>query len=240
VRLLAALALAAVVLSGCETTAEKSAKLEAAAKRSGTASRTPSGSGGLRISRPSTVVKVLTTALVHSSEGTAAVVQIRNTSAVALRDVPIEITVRGAHGSAIYSNTAPGLGPALISVSSIPARGELTWVDDQIQAAGVPASVTAVVGQSPASPTAPPRLEVRGMHLGGEGSASGTLVNRSSIAQREVVVYAVARRGARVVAAGRAVLPDVRAGASVPFQLFFIGDPKGAHLQAGACATTVG
>ncbi len=239
-----ALALAALALGGCETTAQKSAKLEAAAKRAGTAHGVLATNAGLRISHPSTVAKVLATAVVHSSEGTAVVVQLRNTSASALRDVPIEVTVRDARGAAIYSNTAPGLGRALISVSSIPAHGELTWVDDQIQTTGAPASVEAVVGQSPATPVTPPRLEVRGTHLseegGASGAASGTLVNHSPIAQREVVVYAVARRGGRIVAAGRAVLPEAPAGASTPFQLFFIGDPAAARVQADASATTFG
>ena len=56
-----------------------------------------------------------------------------------------------------------------------------------------------------------------------EGSAEGTLVNSSSTTQSELVVYAVARRGGRIVAAGRAVLASVAAGVSSPFQIFFIG-----------------
>jgi hypothetical protein len=41
-------------------------------------------------------------------------------------------------------------------------------------------------------------------------------------------------------AAGRAVLPEVSAGASLPFQAFLQGNPSGARLEASAPATTFG
>jgi hypothetical protein len=47
-------------------------------------------------------------------------------------------------------------------------------------------------------------------------------------------------RGGRIVAAGRAVLPEVGAGQRAPFQVFFIGSPQGAQLQASAPPTTLG
>jgi hypothetical protein len=52
------------------------------------------------------------------------------------------------------------------------------------------------------------------------------------------VVYAVARKGGRIVAAGRAVLPEVAPGASIPFQAYFVGNPSGARIQASAPATS--
>jgi hypothetical protein len=52
------------------------------------------------------------------------------------------------------------------------------------------------------------------------------------------VVYAIARKGGRIVAAGRAVLPEVGQGASVPFQAYFVGDPKGARIEATAPPST--
>jgi hypothetical protein len=33
------------------------------------------------------------------------------------------------------------------------------------------------------------------------------------------------------VAAGRAVLPELAPGASIPFQIFFVGDPRGARVE---------
>jgi hypothetical protein len=43
-----------------------------------------------------------------------------------------------------------------------------------------------------------------------------------------------------VVAAGRAVLASVGAGASLPFQVFLVGSPVGAKLVASAPPTTFG
>ena len=45
--------------------------------------------------------------------------------------------------------------------------------------------------------------------------------------QQNLIVYVLARRGGQVVAAGRAVLPEVGAGASLPFQAFLVGSPSG-------------
>jgi hypothetical protein len=243
VRLLAALLFAALVLSGCETTAEKSAKLEAAAKRSGAESG-PASSRGLSIAARSRVVKVTAATVIDSAEGAAAVVSLRNDSGSTLRDVPIEITVRDAHGRSIYSNTQPGLGQALTSAPLIDAHASLTWIDDQIPATGAPRTVEAKVGESGPATGAIPKLTPTGTHLVEDPStgpgASGTILNRSAVTQRALVVYAVARRRSRVVAAGRAVLPEAPGRASTPFQLFFIGDPRGGRLEVSAPATTLG
>ena len=64
--------------------------------------------------------------------------------------------------------------------------------------------------------------------------------NRSKVAQQKLVVYVTARRAGRIVAAGRAILPEVAAGASVPFQAFLVGSAAGTQLQASAPATTFG
>jgi hypothetical protein len=68
--------------------------------------------------------------------------------------------------------------------------------------------------------------------------AAGTVRNRSNVTQRSLVVYGLAVRSGRIVAAGRAVLPEVAAGASVPFQAFLVGAPTGARLEASAPPTT--
>jgi len=140
----AVLALVALALSGCETSAEKSAKLEKAAL-----ARLPKGPApsGLSVTKPSRVLKVLSSTILHDSEGTAAVVTLRNDSPSALQAVPLEITLTGASGSTLYSNTGSGLSPSLTSVSYIPAHGTTTWVDDQVQAAETPTAIRAVAGE---------------------------------------------------------------------------------------------
>ncbi len=229
-----ALLLAALALSGCETSQEKSAKLEAAAKR--IARNAPHG---LSIAHASTRVSALASTVLHSPEGTAAVLTIRNNSATALRDVPIEITVKDAHGRSLYMNTAPGLSPALISDALVPAHATLTWIDDQVQAAEAPAIVTAKIGEASAVQGSAPQLAIVGAHLL-DGMIEGHVVNPSAVTQHELVVEGLARRSGRIVAAGRAVLPEAPAHASTRFQLYFIGDPGGAQLQLSAPATTLG
>jgi hypothetical protein len=238
---LAALALVALVLTACESNQERSARLEKierpreeeAAKRRELAQR------ALTITRESIKVKVIATAVVHGSEGAAAIVSLRNDSSTSLRDVPIRITVRSASGASVYTNATPGLSPTLLSVALLPAHDVVTWIDDQVQASGIPASVSAQVGEGTPATGAIPRLSVEGAHLS-EAQAEGNVVNHSAVAQQELVVDALARRGGRIVAAGRAVLAQAAAGSSTPFQIFFVGDPSGTQLEVSAPATTSG
>jgi hypothetical protein len=238
VRVAAAVGLLALLaLSGCESTQEKSAQLEKAAHHTHLAER------GLSIGKQSADVRVLGAVLVHDAEGAAAVVTLRNVSAHVLRDVPIAITVKDARGSTVFQNNAPGLEAALTSLGSLPAHGVVTWVDDQVPASGAPASVSAIVGEPPPASGPVPRIEVVGVHPSEESdtaTAAGTVRNRSNVTQQSLVVYVLARRAGTIVAAGRAILPEVSAGAAVPFQAFLVGRTHGALLQASAPATTLG
>jgi hypothetical protein len=244
---LAALVLAALALTACETNQERSAKLEKAAKqreRAAVARRTLA-ERVLTITRQSTKVKVTATAVLSSSEGAAAVVSLQNVSNSSLRDVPIQIHVLDSRGASVYTNDTPGLAPALVSAPLLPAHGTLTWIDDQVQSSGgAPASVSVKVGEGTPAAGAAPRLDVEGAHQYEDPTsgpaAEGSIVNHSSVTQRELVVYAVARRAGRIVAAGRAVLPFANAGASTRFQIFFIGDPRSGSLEVSAPATTLG
>ena len=131
----AALGLVALALTGCQTTAEKSAILKQKAKREQAAHPTL-GQKGLSITRESTKVKVVGTAVMRGSEAAAAVVTLRNLTSQTLREVPIAITVRNARGSTVFQNNAAGLEAALIAAPALAPHGELTWVDDQLPANG--------------------------------------------------------------------------------------------------------
>jgi hypothetical protein len=234
-----ALVAPALALAGCQTTAEKSAKLEKEAQRHATAST----QRGLSIAHRSTIVKVLGTTVLRSSEGAVAVVTLRNTSGHGLHSVPLALTVTDARGRTLYQNNAGGLEAALVSVPSIPAHGTVVWVDDQVPPSGAPAAVTARVGEA-ATTTRVPEIAVAGVPLvedptNGVGAA-GTVSNRSAVAQSSLVIFGVARRAGKLVAAGRAVIPELGAHAQLPFQLFFVGDPRGAQLQVSAPASAVG
>ena len=232
----AVLVLLALALSGCESTQEESAKLEKTAKHFALA-RT-----GLSIAHASTQAQVLSAAIVHDSESAAAAITVRSSSSHTLSSVPIAITVKGPHGQTLYQNNAPGLEAGLTQISSIPAHGSVTWVDDQVPSSGAPASVSAQIGQASVASGPEPRIEVAGTHLAeaSTGEAAGTVRNRSSVSQQHLIVYVTARRGGAIVAAGRAILAEVAPGASVPFQAFLVGAAGGAQLQASAPATTFG
>lgn len=235
-----ALALAAIALAGCESSQEKSAKLEKVAKREAReAALLHPFAKGLSITRPSTRISVSGAVVLHSSEGTAVAVTLRNNSPTAQRNVPVEITVNGAGGTTLYKNTAPGLATPLVAMPLLDAHATATWIDDQVQTSGTPASATAEVGEGEPVRGAIPQLNVQGAHLS-EGEVEGNLANHSQLSQRELVVYAVARRAGIIVAAGRAIIPQAEPGSTSHFQAFLIGNPQGAQLQASAPPTTVG
>jgi hypothetical protein len=231
----AALALAAVLLCGCETTAERSAQLERQAKRNGAGHG--SGARATHISAPSRTVTVVSKSLVKGAEGDAVVLRLRNNSSTATREVPVQVTVHDSRGASLYTNATPGLAATLASAPLIGPHATAVWIDDQVTTAGTPARVTAVVGEGHPATGATTPIEVAGVHLNQEASgtaAEGNVVNHSPVAQHEVVVDAIATSGGRILAAGRAVIPEVAAGASTPFQLFFIGNPQGGRLELAA------
>jgi hypothetical protein len=232
-----AIALAAVAsaigLSGCESTQEKSAQLEKSAKHERLALQ------GVSVSKQSPDVQTLGTEVVHGHEGNAVVVHLRNSTSKPILSAPIEITALDAKGKTIYQNNAPGEDQSLTKVSLQPGA-ESVWIDDQVHTESAPASATAKVGEGTHPSGQTPKLTVEGLQLSGEGSeasAEGSVKNRSSTTQDNLVVFVLARKDGKVVAAGRAVLPEVLPGASDSFQIYFVGDPSGAKLEASAPPT---
>ena len=228
----------ALGVSGCETNAQRSAKLEKERLAHPLAVQK-----GLTVTREDPHVKVVDAVSVHDENGIAVVVSLRNTSTRALHNAPIAIALSDAAGKTLYANNAPGLDSTLVTVALLEPGVETVWVDDQIPTtAATPAKVSARVGEGQSAGGATPQLSVQGVH-GFEDPSNGigyegTVMNRSRVTQQKLVVYAVGRRTGRIVAAGRAVLPEVPAGQSVPFQVFFIGDPRGTQLQVSAPAST--
>jgi hypothetical protein len=240
VRAAAALLLLALALTGCESSQEKSARLEKEAKR-----HVSAAVKGLSIERASTQVSVIASSVVNSSEGSAVVLTLRNLTGEALREVPLAITVRDSAGASVYTNDLPGLAHSLVSVALIPPHGQLTWIDDQVHASGgTPAKVSAEVGQAQAAGGTVPQIAVTRVHLSEgsptEASAEGIVVNHSSVAQSELVVNAVAVRSGHIVAAGRAILNSLAAGGSASFQAFLVGSPKSAALTVSAPGANAG
>ena len=237
----AALALlAAFSLAACQSTKQRSAELE----EDGT--KVLLADSGLEIGARSDAVRVTSTTLLSDANGTAVVVGLRNVSGQDLADVPILVDVRDAAGKSVYRNDIPGIEPALAHVPFIAAGSEVTWVNDQVLAAGTPKSVRVVVGAEarpysgpvPEFDVTPPRIEgdpVSGIE------AAGHVVNRSGVEQERLLLYAVARRGDRVVAAGRGALEQLKATTKPRhYDIFFIGDPQGAQVELTEFPTLAG
>ncbi|HEU0250999.1 MAG TPA: hypothetical protein VFR48_09775 [Solirubrobacteraceae bacterium] len=234
--LAAALALLALALSasGCESTQEKSAKLEKAAKHERLALQ------GVSVSKQNPDVRVLASEVVRGMQTSAVVVHLRDTSSKPIVAAPIAIAVRDGAGKTVYQNNAPGEDSSLTTVSLQPSQ-DTVWIDDQVHSEAAPASASAKVGEGTHPSGATPKLSVEGLHSSGEGGesgAEGSVKNQSGKTQLNLVVFVLASRGGKTVAAGRAVLPEVLPGASDSFQVFFVGDASGATLRASVPVTS--
>lgn len=235
---LAALSVAA--LSACQSTQDRSAELEAQS------STTLLAEKGLRIEKESTDVKVTSTALLSGGEGNAVVVDLHNDSGRNLTNVPILIEVLDERGRSFYENDIPGIEPALAAVPYIPAHGDAEWVNDQVLGVGEPKSVKVRVGASDSAYSGrPPEIEVSKPVLAGDPvsgvSATGTVVNRTGEDQARLLLYAVARKGKRVVAAGRGAIEHLKPEPkALKYTIFFVGDPRGAELRLSELPTLPG
>jgi hypothetical protein len=226
-----------VAIAGCESTQDKSARLR---KHGNTvlSQRTQT-----LVVRPNPDVRVLRTVALHDENGSAAVVELRNRSSRGLVNVPVAIDVRGANGASVFRNDTTGIEASLIGPSFLAARSSLDWVNDQVTAAGIPRSVLARVGVgSGAPPKQVPQIRVGPAHLENDPtsgiSAVGKVVNGSSIPQRHQILYCVARRGGRIVAAGRGGIDRLKPHKPTRYTIFFIGNPRGAQLTITAPPTT--
>ncbi len=233
--LLAAVGLAPL-LSGCESSQAKSARLGKQGAQQ------LAGERGLVVRRQNADVRAVATAVLQDENGTAVVVVLRNSAARPVGQVPVAIDVQGAGGKSVYRNDLPGLDPSLVEANGVPAKGELEWVDDQVTASGTPKRVEATIGaEHGTAPRELPKLELTQPRLIEDRvtgiEAVGRVTNRSNVEQRRLVVSCVARKGDRIVAAGRAIVNRLAAGKSASFHVFFIGDPRNAQLRVVAPPT---
>ncbi len=227
------LAGAAALLSGCQSTQSKSAEL---AEQSGGVSQEQ----GLEIDKRSRDVKVTGTAVVSDPNGTAAIVELKNTGKKTVVNVPIAIDVRKG-GKSVFANDAPGLEPSLVSVAALKPGESLTWVNDQVFTAGPKVDVK--VGATDERPPAKlPEIDVSAPRVGGDPTSGfaieGKVTNRSDLLQRKLVLYAVARKDGKVVAAGRGQVERLKPHAAAGYQIFFIGNPEGARVELAAPPTS--
>ena len=238
IRAAAPLLVAALALSACQTTQELSAQ------RAGQAKKLVSQKG-LTVGAVNPDVAVGATSIVQDENGIAAVVELRNTGKVAQAGLPVSIAVTDAKGKRLYRNDVAGLEDSLVSMALLAKGQDAFWVNNQITAAGKPAKVQARVGAAKGKvPAQVPSFAISGVSLqsdSGSVFAKGTIVNRSKVAQKRLTIFAVARKGTKIVAAGRGILDALPPAGAKPtrFTIFFIGNPKGAKLSFAAPPTVL-
>ena len=222
---------ALLVLTGCESTVDEARKIAA----NGEALM---HQHGMTVTRTDRRIRVLSTAVIHDANGTAAVVELRNRGREGVIDAPIAIEVTNPAGKAVFQNNAPGLELALNHVPLLEPGQVVEWVDDQVLPSGTAVHVIARIGVGRPAARNVPRIEVSGVKLTNDPvsgyAASGQVRNASSVSQVQLVLFAIARRAGRIVAAGRAVLPRLAAGKSLPFHAYFTGNPTGAQISVSA------
>jgi hypothetical protein len=233
----AAALLVAVPSAGCESTQSKSARLEAQASDI-------KAEKGVVVRKQNPRVKVLSTATLKDQNGEAVVVAMRNVGRQALTKLPISVQVSNAGGRPVYRNNAPGLEAALAQVALLPPGKEVFWVNDQVVTTGKAAKAEALVGTGGSAPGDVPRIELTQVHLENDPvsgvSVTGRAINHSDLLQKRMPIFCVARRGDKVVAAGRAILEKLKPDKPTRFTLFFIGDPRGARLTLTPTPTVLG
>lgn len=226
-------ALALLLLSGlsaCQSTQSRSAELE---EENATVLLEEEG---VTVTKEDRDIEVVATKLLSEAEGHAVVVELRNRSAEDLVDVPIAVDVLDTKGQSVYRNDAPGLEQALVAVPFVPARGEAVWVNDQVLATGKPAKVEVKIGVGGKPYDGEqPQIEVSTPKLEGDPTsgivADGDVVNRTGRDQNRLLIFAVARQGSEIVAAGRGAIEHLKPETKkVPYNVYFIGDPREAEL----------
>jgi hypothetical protein len=223
-----------VVLSACESTEQESAKIGREGQRL-VASQSALALGAVNHS-----VRVADVTLLTGGGRTAVAVRLTGTSTRMQLNVPVLVSVTGAHGKVLYSNDTGGLEASLQRVALLRPGQDEWWVNDQVLTSQTPTGVSVRVGTGAARSASIPEVSVSAASLGQQAGLpvlTGTIVNRSRSLQSKVPVFAVAVRGARIVAAGRAVAESLPPRTPTQFQIFLVGNPAGASIKVSALPT---
>ena len=235
-QILAAVA-AFAALCGCESTVDAAKKFSA----SGAAAFKQKG---IKVGAVNRDIKILDTTVLEDQNGAAVVIEVRNVGPRPIMGAPIAINVKDARGHSVFRNNDPGLEPALAHLPLLAAGEQFSWINDQVQPNGTPKRVVTKIGSGQSPGRAPSDLPISQLKLTNDpvsgAELSGKVKNTLSVTQTHLVVFAVAKKGSTIVAAGRGILPRALAGKTVPFHVFFIGNPGGAQLSAVAPATVIG
>jgi hypothetical protein len=224
----ASLVFLAAAVSGCATTQDANKRIDVRFNRT-LASRKP-----LELHGTDHAVRVVRTSVINGKDGSAIVVVLRNRGDSPVNDLPIEVGPQG--GRAI--NTAANVPYFQSHAPAIAPGDEVSWVYVSKDSLGS-SHAFARVG-APSSPPMTTAGHVSELKASGKGDAStvrAEITNDTGIPQYDMDVYAVARKGGRYVAAGRASLEHLGVSKTTHLSLPLVGDAKGTEIQVFAPQT---
>ncbi len=223
-------------LAGCATTQQQSARARVVARRV-LATQRP-----LHVRETDRQIGVLGTALVRGHGRSAIVVRLRNSGPAPVSDLPLALSVRVGGGRVVALNRRAGLPYFQTHAPALAAGATVAWVFTTHARVPHGALVVRVGRPSRASQTATlrtlPRTDVALLPSArGLRSVRATIANRSGVPQYALEVYAVARRGRRIVAAGRALVAHLGSDGRTTVRIPLIGDARGATVRVMAPPT---
>jgi hypothetical protein len=224
--------------SGCAitTTQEKDARLAVKAER------TVFNAKRIKFGHAPDGVKILGTSIVRSKGGTAIAVDVRNDSANPVNDLPLAVGVQ-SDGKKQYLNLERGTSYFEAHIPSLAAGAETTWVFSSKKEvpAGEPFARFGEAADPPLTVAESlPSLEVtQTLHNSAKGGpkVDVEVVNDSDIPQYEIQLYAWAKDGDQLRAAGTAKVSELDGGDSATVHMTLDGDPGKAPLEVSAPPT---
>lgn len=232
-----AAALALFALAGCDSTQERNARAEIAAKREILA-RAPQ-----RITRENPQVDVTGVTLLRGGprDPIAVVVDLRSRATAPLTDLPISIGLRSG-GRTVALNAKGGQDWFQTHVPAIAPGGAATWVFTGRRPAAAKGRPFAIVGMPEPAPFSRadtlPRLGATAVPGAAGATARVRVENSSGLPQDSLQVYALARAGARYVAAGKASVEHLDRGRQATVDIPLIGGAQNLQPLVYAIPTT--
>ena len=218
----------ALVVTGCDTTQQKSARAKLQAQRI-LATRVR-----VLVTQANPSVTVPRVTLVRGRGRGAIVVALHNAGALPAIDLPISVGVRRAGHAAQYLNHRKGLAYFQTHAPAIAPGGTATWVFTLPRGRAPSGRAFALVG-SGSSPAAPLGSRLPSLELSALGApsraVSARVRNSSSVPQYGLDVYAYAERDGRFVAAGRASIAALGGGHATTVEVPLTGDARGAQIH---------
>jgi hypothetical protein len=225
------------VLSGCDTTQDKSARAGLVATRM-LVSRIP-----LRVGAANPGVTVRSTALVRSRGRLAVAVRLANRSGRPLNDLPIAVWLRRPHGPSVQLNRSADLLYFQTHLPGIAPGRAITWIFTSRRPVTESGTPFVRVGTRLAPRIEPakhiPSLSAEAVP-GRGGALSARVSNDSGVPQYGLEVYASAVDAGRLRAAGSAIVEHLGPGHSKTVRVPLVGHAGAAPVTVEAPSTIFG